>query len=273
MYTQCPECMTIYQVDTATVAQAGGTVGCGHCGADFDVLRTLTEVLPDEPYDTLPVHANSPAPPILMLSVVHQAPPQQALFTAPTNEVDTEAALTDPHQAEPAPALPSFARKRPKRTRPHHHRRWVLACLLLALCLSVQLVWAERVPLTANAATRPWLQGICSVLGCALPPVRDVAKLQVLSRDVRPHPSVPDALLISTTIRNDAPFAQPYPVVSITLSDLDANRIAMRRFRPRDYLSDPTVRTRGLAPGATAALVFEVKDPGRNAVAFRFAFQ
>jgi hypothetical protein len=46
----------------------------------------------------------------------------------------------------------------------------------------------------------------------------------------------------------------------------------MRRFRPRDYVNDPRIIATGLAPGATTALVFEVADPGKNAVAFEFKF-
>jgi hypothetical protein len=57
------------------------------------------------------------------------------------------------------------------------------------------------------------------------------------------------------------------------LSDLDDNRIAMRRFRPAEYLHDEAARQAGLAPGASAALVFEVHDPGQNAVAFEFSFE
>ncbi len=46
----------------------------------------------------------------------------------------------------------------------------------------------------------------------------------------------------------------------------------MRRFLPRDYVNDPRLIAGGLAPGATTALVFEVADPGKNAVAFEFKF-
>ena len=46
----------------------------------------------------------------------------------------------------------------------------------------------------------------------------------------------------------------------------------MRRFRPREYITDSRSLAAGLAPGATAALVFEVADPGKNAVAFEFKF-
>ena len=79
-------------------------------------------------------------------------------------------------------------------------------------------------------------------------------------------------VIVSATLRNDAEFAQAFPAVEITLSDLDENRIAMRRFQPQEYLGDSRNLASGMAPGTTAALVFEVADPGKNAVAFEFKF-
>jgi len=288
MYAQCPECLTIYALDTATLAQAQGNVGCGQCGATFNALATLVEALPEEDFEILPVHPNSPAPPILMMAVVHDAPPQHPLFEDASTRADEADAsepaatpdtadVTAPAEAADAEAespLPSFVvhRRRAPDT-PRHRLYWALGCMALVLTLGMQLAWAERVALTANPTTRPWMTQACNWLGCTPPPVRDLADLQLLSRDVRPHPRVPGALLISATVRNNAAFTQPYPVVSITLSDLDENRIAMRRFRPATYIPDAGTRAAGLAPGATAALMFEVKDPGRHAVAFQFGFQ
>lgn len=265
MYAQCPECLTVFSLDAETVAQAKGTVGCGKCGADFNCLVTLTEQLPDEPYETLSAHPASPAPPVLMMSVVRarNAPVAQPPLFAPRPT----------HEQASAESLPSFARLEHLPHRPHHTLRWVAGCLLLALLLGGQLVWAKRRALNVDPDTGPVLRSACALLGCTLPPVADLDKLELLSRDIRPHPSVPGALIISATVRNNARFTQPYPVVVITLSDLDGNRIAMRRFRPEDYVDDPATRAAGLAPGATAAMVFEVQDPGKKAVAFEFGFQ
>lgn len=331
MFTQCPECQTLYALDTATLAQAEGRIGCGHCGATFNALAALVETLPEAPFDILPVHPTSPAPPILMLAVTPAeiareatsvTPPAAAetlladdapaasaspdpaaaptaqpdaadhsadadladWFAALDNRTTAPAPVVDPAidpaaipvdetPAEPATSVPSFARHRRVPLSTRQRRWWAAACAVLALALGAQLVYAERMPLTADATTRPWLATACRWFGCRLPAVRDTASLQLLSRDVRPHPSVPGALLISATVRNNAAFTQPYPVVSITLSDLNGNRIAMRRFRPDEYIASAGVRAAGLAPGQTAALMFEVKDPGRNAVAFQFGFQ
>lgn len=333
MYVQCPECLTLYELDAATLAQAHGTVGCGQCGATFSALSTLAEHLPAEPFESLAVHPASPAPPILMMAARHPAIADPAgtidaengegldeavpatdtevpasgdnadVGTGIADDRDTKAAsdpLSDflqymqesrpetrdaPGEEAPGtrdddtggvdetPAIPSFLHHRRAPAAPMHTWRWVLGCLVLTLCLGLQLAWAERQALAADPVTRPWLAKACSWLGCTLPTVRDLSDLELLSRDVRPHPSVPGALLISATVRNNATFAQPYPVVSITLSDLDENRIAMRRFRPSTYMTSADTQAAGLAPGATAALMFEVKDPGRNAIAFQFGFQ
>jgi len=263
MYTQCPECLSVFSVDARTLAQAHGFVMCGHCGAGFDSIATLADQLPAEPFTELPSHEPAVEPPHVN-GVVYR----------PRNEAEAA-------QSEPAAApqdifadlvvTPRFARD----TRMDRPRRWpwILACLVLFLALGAQLAWALRDPLIADSATGPIVQQACALMHCQLPPVRDVAKLQLLARDVQTHPTVPGALLISATVRNDAAFVQPWPVVIIRLSDGNGKVIAMRRLNPSEYLDDTDALQRGLAPGATTALVFEVEDPGHQAVGFDIGFE
>jgi len=106
-----------------------------------------------------------------------------------------------------------------------------------------------------------------------LPLIKDTSQLELLSRDVRPDPNAAGALTITATVRNNAAFSQPWPVVVVELNDLDNKPVAMRRFRPSEYMTDPARRDAGIAPGATAVVAFEVADPGRRAVAFQFGFE
>lgn len=262
MYTQCPECLTVYALDTAALAQGHGSVRCAHCTMIFDALPSLSDTLPPEPFMNLPVQPPAPEPPQLVQPVFRPHPDYVA-------DAETDAPL--PAQA-PVVATPAFARPRRPRRRAHNGR-WIGGCALLSLLLAAQLAWANRVALADDPGTRPLLARVCATLRCTLPPKQDLSKLTLLSRDIRPHPSVPGALIISATIRNDADFTQPYPLIRIALSDLDENEIAMRRFRPAEYVSDPKTRAAGLAPGATIAVAFEVEDPGKNAVAFEFGFE
>ena len=265
MYAQCPECLTIYKICAAVRGQSHGSVRCGHCNAVFDALRTLTEQLPDESVRHLLAHPGDDAPPQLAVPALRpKTGEQQALLFDPDERPTRAPAQRRAH-------APAFARVHRGRTVARNWP-WALGTLGLALSLLAQIAYAERAILLDDAHVRPLLDRTCAVFGCHLPLRHDAVKLELLSRDIRPHPSVPNALIVSATLRNDADFAQAFPEVEITLSDLDENRIAMRRFRPQEYIADSRSLAAGLAPGATAALVFEVADPGKNAVAFEFKF-
>ncbi|MFZ1391729.1 MAG: zinc-ribbon and DUF3426 domain-containing protein [Dokdonella sp.] len=264
MYTQCPECLTVFKLGSAELAAAHGSVRCSHCNAIFNALPTLSEQLPAEPIGTLERHPEQSAPPQLGLPVFRpKRSAQGSLFVDPDER---------PRAHDRAAGPPQFTRAR-RRAHTRGNGRWIAGSLFLLLLLGGEIAWAERALWINDSALRPWLERACSTLPCQLPLRRDDSLLQLASRDIRPHPSVPGALIISATLQNAADFAQAFPTVEITLSDLDEQRIAMRRFRPAEYVSDPRVLALGLAAQATAPLVFEVADPGKNAVAFEFNFE
>ncbi|HEX7732592.1 MAG TPA: DUF3426 domain-containing protein, partial [Rhodanobacter sp.] len=143
----------------------------------------------------------------------------------------------------------------------------------LALALALQLAWVGRDQLVRNPLVGGWLRSTCAALGCRLPLVAAPQRLHLLASNVESHPNAAHALMISLSLRNEAAFAQPWPVVVVTLSDAQGHRLTMRRLLPTDYLDDPAVLHRGLAPGATTALLLEVQDPGEQAVAYEFGFE
>ena len=49
MYTQCPECGTVFRVTAAVLRAAQGQVRCGVCDANFDALRFLSDAADGEP--------------------------------------------------------------------------------------------------------------------------------------------------------------------------------------------------------------------------------
>jgi predicted Zn finger-like uncharacterized protein len=257
MYAQCPDCLTVFSLDAAALAQARGAVVCGNCDTAFDALGTLADQLPPEPFRRLPEHARSAHPHRLELAIYR---PREEAVAAP--EPVAQPAFT-----------PRFVHDR-RAPRPRERRwPWLVTCVLLALLLAAQLAWAKRQVLIADPTLGAWLRQACATLGCELPLVRDTRRLHLVARDVQAHPSVPGALMISATVRNDAPFGQPYPVVTLILSDADGRRVAMRRLHPSEYLDDAAAIRAGLAPGASAALLIEVTDPGARAVAFEFGFE
>ncbi|GAB2553077.1 zinc-ribbon and DUF3426 domain-containing protein [Rhodanobacter koreensis] len=281
MYTQCPECLSVFSLDVHTLAQAHGHVVCGHCKAWFDSIATLTDQLPPEPFHELPVNEPAFEPPCIDLVVYRPRPVPPAVAEADVAAVeapkteDFSQLVFAPRFARESPTSRLARSPRQQRTRSsgEHRWPWIIACTLLALLLAAQLAWAERDPLLRNPTTGGWLRSSCAVLGCPLPLVAAPKQLRLLASNVQAHPSVSGALMISARVRNDAAFAQPYPVLTITLSNAQGQRIAMRRLQPAEYLDDPAILGRGLAPGASAVLLLEVEDPGDKAVAFEFGFE
>ncbi|MCE3004232.1 MAG: DUF3426 domain-containing protein [Xanthomonadaceae bacterium] len=265
MYAQCPECLTIYKLRAEALAAARGRARCGSCGAEFDTLATLVDELPPEPFNTLKRRPGSAPLPQLNMPAARPPSQQRELFVG----FDDARARRDP-----APP-PSFARASTRAaiaSAPRAGWGWTAGSLLLLATLGSQLAWAFREPLLAEPGVLAAASAACERLGCSLPVVADRSRIVLMARDVRPHPSVPNALIISATVSNDAPFAQPYPVVEITLSDVNEKRIALRRFAPAEYVGDLRAIGRGLPAGGTASLNLEVEDPGNNAVAFEFRF-
>jgi hypothetical protein len=97
-----------------------------------------------------------------------------------------------------------------------------LAIPLLLVALLLQVAIADRANLAADRDWRPRIATLCALLGCSIPPWREPAALHVTSRDLRPHPTLPGVLVVSATFRNDAPFAQPWPQLRLSLQNLDA---------------------------------------------------
>ncbi len=149
--------------------------------------------------------------------------------------------------------------------------RWWLAVAALAIALLLQLMLADRARLAGDADWRPRLEALCGVLHCELPPWHEPGAFRVTSREVRRHPGDPRALLVTTSFRNDARWAQPWPVMEVALHDIDGQALGLRRFQPREYLGAPPARPL-IAPGQSAIATLEILDPGQRAVAFTFDF-
>ena len=175
------------------------------------------------------------------------------------------------NQPTPPAASPVFVR--PKARAPIPRTRWLAwsAVPLLALLLALQFAVADRARLAADRDWRPRIVALCGVLGCSVPPWREPGALKLTSRELRPHPAVPGVLVVSATFRNDAPFAQPWPQLQLSLQNIDGESLGLRRFAPREYLGTAAA-TGMIAAGQSASIRVEILDPGRRAVAFGFEF-
>lgn len=149
---------------------------------------------------------------------------------------------------------------------------WVAAILGLLALLIFQYVYFMRDDLTRYPELRPWLEKLCSKMGCELSALRDLDAFEITYREIHSHPKAKDALLINATFVNKASFTQPYPILQISLSDASGHVVASRRLQPAEYLGEGVDIKQGVPPQMPVHVVLEVVDPGRNAVGFQFDF-
>ena len=198
-----------------------------------------------------------------------QAPPQSA------DGIDIDAAALAEKPAAPKRrkrAAPSFVR-RPAQAprRPTPPWLWAIAGGL-ALLAGVQIVFADRAQLAADARWRPTLAAVCEVLHCKIPPWREPAAFAMIGRDVRQHPYMPGALRVDATFRNNARWPQPWPELVLTLSDVNGRALGTRTFSAKEYL-DNKVTQKEIASGQSAAVRMDVMEPGAGVVSFSFDFR
>jgi predicted Zn finger-like uncharacterized protein len=245
MFTQCPHCLTLYEPRAAQLAEGRGQLRCGVCERAFDAL----EFLSDEPIYArgvgVPLGAEAPR------IIPEEIPEQGELFHG-------------------VATLPGFARGAARGIAAAGSGWWA-AAIVLGVLLLAQIAVAQRNQLAADPGWRPWLTRLCERTGCSLQPWQSPQQIELTARDVRPHPSVDGALLITATLRNGSVFPVAWPVMELTLLDLSGDRVALRRFRPPEYLGGEP-RTDAIAAGQSATATLEVADPGKGAIAFAFEF-
>lgn len=257
MLVACPHCGFL------VAAQSGATLRCPRCAS---------------PIDPRQAKAVAPAPPAAASADAAQTAPGS---DAPAADTTVEIPVDDDAPSMPAPPIPAAARRTrrapsfvrrhaPAQARREGWRSW-LAVAGLGVLLAMQMLLAQRDALAATARWRPLVSGLCSVLQCDVPAWREPAAFTMIQRSVQPKPGMPGVLHVNASFRNDARWAQPWPVVVLSLSDMDGRQVGLRAFRPGEYRNN---REGGyIAPGQSATIQLDVIEPARQVVAFTFDFR
>ena len=160
---------------------------------------------------------------------------------------------------------------------PVRSSRWLLmrhigVAMGLLLLISGQLLYLFRVPLKESELVRPWQESLCGVLGCSLPQLRDTGKIGAVAKVVISHPHFRGALRVDLSLQNSAEFAQPFPIIRLMFLDRQEQPLAGRDFDPEDYLTGPLQGKTLMQPMLPEQITLEIKDPGPQAVNYRFSY-
>jgi len=167
-------------------------------------------------------------------------------------EREPELALLTPRRRMPVPLL------------------WKILAGPLVLLLAIQFVHTYRHSLARHPRLGPAIIGIYGAFGVDLQPDWNLHAYEILQWHLGSDPTLPGTLKVRASLKNVAPFAQPYPLLKLVLEDRWGERVREREFDPAEYLDPATAPDRLLAPAQQATATISIVDPGPDAEGFRF---
>jgi hypothetical protein len=126
-----------------------------------------------------------------------------------------------------------------------------------------------RNDLARDPVAGPWVLRAYQSLGLPLDLPADLAALELRQWGATSDAAQPGRLRLRASIVNRAAFAQPYPLLRLSLQDRFGNTIGVRDVGPADYLpggAGGSAPLLGAGQRADAEIVFV--DPGRDAVGY-----
>ena len=254
METTCNQCKSRFRLTEKQLRQAYGKVCCGECGSVFNAMTALKSYegeLPADYFEQL-LEENQ---------ILHEESQPETDFEVETGFVERRQVSL--HEAMYGSERRSFFALGPL--------AWLVGVLLLAAVGIAQAIYYQRYQLIENPRYQQQVINLCQVLPCAETSFSSTEQIRLLERNVFTHPVASNALMVTGSYVNQAPFAQKLPDLLISLFDVQGMLIANRLFTPLEYLLND--KNRGvLKPGLPVQFRLEIVDPGTDALTYEFEF-
>ncbi len=268
MQTQCPHCDTQFRVTESQIDIADGFVRCSVCKEVFNAIKIVEQNNHDDITNTTSFNEN---------------------FTANNSEINLETNLKTNAEKDAFDFFNEEANKSlshvvPENFKASHnthaitfttHLLWTAGILFLCATLFIQYIWFNRNKFNQNVTLQTWAEKICQQFKCTHIAMRSPEKIELIARNVYSHPNEKNALMVNITIKNQANFAQPYPVMQVNFSDVRGGNVAARRFLPKEYLPKELQQEKTqqlFEPDTNMTFTMEIQDPGKQALTYEFDF-
>ncbi len=148
---------------------------------------------------------------------------------------------------------------------------WFLGILLLIVVGIAQAVYYQRYTLINEPKYQQQVLTLCELVPCGKAGFSSIRQIKLLERNVFTHPVTSNALMVTGSFVNQAPFEQKLPNLLVSLFDVQGNLIANRVFQPGEYLQTDKNRN-SLPTGKPVQFRLEIIDPGTDALTYEFEF-
>lgn len=262
LVTRCPSCRAAFRVTRGQIETAAGRVRCGVCLNAFDAMthrlvpRAISGVAADNP-----PHAGTSDTRSDTLSAFDVA--QDGIGDRVEPRFNSGFSVKGRDQPDFPAAHPAQTARGSRQT-----SRQVMIALACVLGIAGQYIYFHLDILSQQQGARRWLEAVCDVLHCSLPPRRDVAMIKSQSVVVKSHPTVAGALRMDAVIINQAAFEQPFPQLLVIFRDLQGKVVARRRLTPEEYLHGEMADVSLMPSQRSIQLQLDFVDPGPSAISY-----
>ena len=270
--TACPACETQFLLTTVHLKAHRGKVQCGHCEHIFNAKNRLTEVSEDihsaaEYNASLEsgkqgASVNVEANPInkVLDGVLGAVPNLEDLNVNSTlYTVDSDPFIGDQthiniedhysYEDETPIAIDDFATEPKFKKNKIKLNVWLLLlCLLLVALAALQSIYFLRTKIAAEYPQfKPYLTQACSYLQCNIDLPTNVELFSIDDSDMQESEQYEKVIDFSSMLINNANYAQAYPNIELTLTDIDDQPVVRRLIKPSEYLKTGANLDAGMA--------------------------
>lgn len=251
METVCPHCSAHYRVTDNQLQAALGRVKCGQCGMIFNALQSLKAFDGELPEGYQP-------PPLLAKN-----------DSLRTDDLDIRA---EPKPTESELSLHEAMYGYKRNSLAHFSPfLWFVGILILIVLGIAQAVYYQRYQLIEKPRFQQQVLTLCELVPCGESQFSSIRQIKLLERNVFTHPVTSNALMVTGSFVNQAPFIQKLPNMLVSLFDIKGDLIANRVFEPTEYLQDDRNRTT-IESSKPVQFRLEIVDPGTDALTYEFEF-
>ena len=289
MQTQCPHCETKFRVTETQIQTADGFVRCGVCKEVFNAIeladqhrhqQSLLKAASDSTTFSTGEETEASDVSIIQHAIAESEASESLSFdkasASEQSEKDTFAFFHEDSNDSALHVVPDKFRNtsRKESTGLISTSLWIIGTLLLTATLLIEYTWFNRNQLSQIPELQTVINKLCQQIECKDLSMRNPSKIELITRNIYSHPNEKDALMVNVTMKNNAHFAQPYPVLQIDFSDVRGGVVSARRFFPAEYMpmQNNTEALHLLQPDTETTVTLEIIDPGKQAMTYEFNF-
>ena len=272
--TSCPACETQFLLTTEHLKAHRGKVQCGHCEHIFNAKNRLTEISDDihspaEYQASIETHGGD------ITQAIDEKPISKVLNVAlgavpnldNLDDLEADEKSNDPYigntniTSQPdiievydadqinAPIYIDDLITNPKFDKPKTKVNvWLMLFgLILAILAGIQSVYYLRTSISADYPQfKPYLVQACAALKCEIDLPENLDFFALDDSDMQEDYAHKNVIKFSSLLINNAPYAQAYPNIELTLTDTADQPVLRRLIKPSEYLASNTNADAGI---------------------------